>query len=176
MALPLAPAALCAANPPLCAAIAAAAQRAALAALGALAGQTVLNEMNESDDEAEKLNNAAATAACATCLCQRVVVISKSRSPEAAQHIVDAQAAGHPSNLTLSRAGRNARRRAALSGIPTIPGLDRDEYPPAVFAEGGAGSSVRHIPIADNRSAGGQMSAQLRKVPDRCKITFVIGP
>ena len=104
------------------------------------------------------------------------VFISRSASPEAAQHILDAQAAGHPAVLTLDRTGRPARRRAALRGIPTQPGLDRDEYPPAVFAEGGAGSSVRHIPRSDNRSAGGQMSVQLRGAPNGCTITMTVGP
>ncbi len=72
----------------------------------------------------------------------------------------------------------SARMEGAIErfGIPTIPGMDRDEYPPAVFAEGGAGASVRHIPLSDNRSAGGQMSAQLAGVPEGRKITMTVGP
>ncbi len=113
---------------------------------------------------------------CDDCPCQRTVVISKSASPQAAQHIMDAQAAGHPSVLTLDRPGTDARRRASLRGIPTKPQMDRDEYPPATFAEGGAGASVRHIPRSDNRSAGGQLGAQLNGVPEQCKITIIVGP
>ncbi len=41
-----------------------------------------------------------------------------------------------------------------MKGIPTKKGLDRDEYPPAMFREGGSGASVRHINIGDNRGAG----------------------
>lgn len=113
---------------------------------------------------------------CPTCPCERNLAISSSASPQAAQHILDAQASGYPSTLTLDRPGRNARRAASLRGIPTRPGMDRDEYPPAVFAEGGAGASVRHVPSSDNRSAGGQMSAQLAGVPDGCRITMMVGP
>ena len=43
----------------------------------------------------------------------------------------------------------------------TAPGMDRDEYPPAIFAERSAGSSVRLIPSSDSRSAGGQLQAQM---------------
>lgn len=113
---------------------------------------------------------------CDDCPCQRTVVISRAASPQAAQHIVDAQVAGKPSVLTLDRPGTDARRAASLRGIPTKPSMDRDEYPPATFAEGGAGASVRHIPRSDNRSAGGQLGAQLSGAPEGCKITMVVGP
>lgn len=113
---------------------------------------------------------------CEDCPCERTLTISRSMSPLAAQHIADAQAAGQPSVLTLDRPGAAARRRASLSGIATAPGMDRDEYPPATFLEGGAGSSVRLIPRSDNRSAGGQMSAQLSGVPEGCQITMTVGP
>ncbi|MGC3932149.1 NucA/NucB deoxyribonuclease domain-containing protein [Pseudomonas atacamensis] len=39
-----------------------------------------------------------------------------------------------------------------MRGIETKPGLDRDEYPPAMFQEGGQEASVRHITAGDNRS------------------------
>ncbi|MDQ1194424.1 NucA/NucB deoxyribonuclease domain-containing protein [Agrobacterium sp. SORGH_AS 787] len=113
---------------------------------------------------------------CDDCPCERTVTISRAASPQAAQHIVDAQAAGKPNVLTLDRPGTDARRAASLRGIPTKPGMDRDEYPPATFAEGGAGASVRDIPRSDNRSAGGQLGAQLAGVPEGCKITMVVGP
>lgn len=113
---------------------------------------------------------------CDDCPCQRTIVISRAMSPQAAQHMVDAQAGGHPQVLTLDRPGADARRAASLKGIPTIPGKDRDEYPPATFLEGGAGASVRHIPRSDNRSAGGQIGAQLAGVPEGCKITMTVGP
>ena len=113
---------------------------------------------------------------CEDCPCRRTIVISRAAAPLTSQHIMDAQASGHPSTLTLDRPGTAARRRASLSGIPTRPGMDRDEYPPATFLEGGAGASVRHVPLSDNRSAGGQMAAQLRGVPEGCAITIIVGP
>lgn len=116
------------------------------------------------------------TNTCKNCPCKRVVAISRSMSPQAAQHILDAQAAGHPSVLTLDRAGTATRRSASLAGIATQPGMDRDEYPPATFAEGGAGASVRLIPRSDNRSAGGQIGSQLAGATEGCKITMTVVP
>lgn len=136
----------------------------------------VADNVGNADTTAERDLADVDTDTCATCPCQRAVVISRAASPQAAQHIQDAQAAGYPSVLTYDPAGRPARRRAALAGIPTVAGMDRDEYPPAVFAEGGAEASVRHIPLSDNRSAGGQMSAQLAGATPGCKITMTVGP
>ena len=53
-----------------------------------------------------------------------------------------------------------------LKGVDTIPGLDRDEYPPAMSLEGGNGASVRHINPSDNRGAGSKASHQLKTYPD----------
>ncbi|WP_013404519.1 NucA/NucB deoxyribonuclease domain-containing protein [Photobacterium damselae] len=66
------------------------------------------------------------------------VEVSLSRQPEAAKHIQDAQAAGHPKTLTIDRANAPANRKASLKGVPTKKGLDRDEYPLAMFKEGGS--------------------------------------
>ncbi|MNV47811.1 putative deoxyribonuclease RhsC [compost metagenome] len=68
-----------------------------------------------------------------------VVEVSRSRYPESAKHIKDAQAAGHPFVLTIDREGAKDNRRESLKGIDTVPGHDRDEYPPAMFTEGGGG-------------------------------------
>ena len=80
--------------------------------------------------------------------------ISKNRFPEAAQHIEDAQASGRPLVLTIDRSGATARRQMSLNGTRPIAGMDRDEYPPAMFKEGGAGASVRPVTPGDNRGAG----------------------
>ncbi|MDQ0458477.1 hypothetical protein QO005_004841 [Rhizobium paknamense] len=148
-------------------------------ALGSAAGANIDKHISDwwnADKAADKADATTDTTACKDCPCSRIVVISRSASPQAAQHIVDAQAAGYPSVLTLDRPGTSTRRTASLRGIPTMPGMDRDEYPPATFAEGGAGSSVRHISRSDNRSAGGQLGAQLNGVPEGCKITMKVGP
>ncbi len=92
------------------------------------------------------------------------VKITRSKHPQAAQHLEDAGGTGR--SFTVDRAGTDARRRSAMEGHPTRPGLDRDEVPPAVFREGGRGSSVRYLTPADNRGAGAAIGNQIRDVPD----------
>ena len=104
-----------------------------------------------------------------------VINISRSRYPESAAHIEDAQAAGQPTTLTIDRAGAAARRREALSGTPARSGLDRDEYPPAMFREGGKGASVRHIDPSDNRGAGACIGAACRGLPNGSTVTIQTG-
>ncbi|NVZ32152.1 sporulation protein [Pseudomonas sp. A4002] len=99
-----------------------------------------------------------------------MVTVSKSRFPESAQHTEDAIDAGKPGTLTIDRANAASRRRDSLRGTETKPGLDRDEYPPAMFQEGGQGSSVRHINPSDNRGAGACVGAQCRELPNGTKI------
>jgi RHS repeat-associated protein len=98
------------------------------------------------------------------------IVIPRALYPESAAHIEEAQAAGHPTVLTIDRAGAAARRSQALRGIEKRAGFDRDEYPPAVFEEGGANSSVEYVPPSDNRGSGAHMGARLRRLPDRSKV------
>ncbi len=102
------------------------------------------------------------------------VEISRSRYPESAKHIQDAIAVGKPDVLTIDRAGAKERRKASLKGVDTIPGLDRDEYPPAMSLEGGKGASVRHIEQPDNRGLGSSLSHQLREYPDGTKYRITI--
>jgi hypothetical protein len=102
------------------------------------------------------------------------VYLYMSRHPEAAQHALDAQNAGHPSILTIDRPGRKARSRQALRGYPTECGCERDEYPPAVFLEGGRGASVRLIDALDNSSAGGTLGRQLDGLPDGQRVRLRI--
>lgn len=97
---------------------------------------------------------------------------------QAIEHVRDAVARGEPRQLTWDPADADARRTASLRGFPTWGKLsaeqrraidpdhpdvlhDRDEYPPAASAEGGAGADVRYIVFSDNRSAGTRMGAQM---------------
>ncbi|KAB2515408.1 hypothetical protein F8N49_27205 [Pseudomonas sp. GXM4] len=99
-----------------------------------------------------------------------------SRFPQSAQHIEDAIGAGKPDTLTIDRDNAAARRLDSLRGIETKPGLDRDEYPPAMFQEGGREASVRHITAGDNRGAGACIGAQCRELPNGTKVRIeVIG-
>lgn len=105
---------------------------------------------------------------------EKVVTISKDRYPESAQHIEDAIGAGKPDTLTIDRDNAATRRRDSLRGIETKPGLDRDEYPPAMFQEGGQGASVRHITAGDNRGAGACIGAQCRELPNGTKVRIEV--
>jgi len=98
------------------------------------------------------------------------VYIDPSRYPASAGHAADAQASGYPDVLTVERAGKAERRAQAMSGRPTQTGTDRDEYPPAVTAEGGRGASVRNIPSSDNMGAGASVGQQIRSVPNGGRI------
>ncbi|WP_443983614.1 NucA/NucB deoxyribonuclease domain-containing protein [Alteromonas sp. McT4-15] len=82
------------------------------------------------------------------------VDISRAKYGEAAEHIADAQKAGHPDVLTIARDGADANRKASIGGLPKVPGKQLDEYPPAMFKEGGAGASVRAISPKNNMGAG----------------------
>lgn len=138
------------------------------------------DELSERLRKAKELAKGLAAAAAASCAtgncCQRTVVISWSRSPQSAQHVAEAQAMGFPSTMTLDRAGAAGRRASSLRGIPTVPGFDRDEYPPAAFLENGGAASVRYVPAGDNRSAGRQILTGITGAPDGCRITMVTGP
>ncbi|MEV4708509.1 RHS repeat-associated core domain-containing protein [Actinoplanes sp. NPDC049316] len=103
------------------------------------------------------------------------VPISRATHPQSAQHIEDAQAAGHPDIVTINRPGAKANRRESLRGHPKVAGKQLDEYPPAMFEEGGKGASVRAIDPGDNGGAGARIGNLLRGYPDgtRVKITVV---
>jgi hypothetical protein len=107
------------------------------------------------------------------------VIISRERYPESAAHIDDAQNGvsyrggadtayerQQPRKLTLDRDGAKHNRQESLRDVPpSEPGYDRDEYPPAMFGEGGKGASVLNISRSDNRGAGASMGNQLRYAP-----------
>ncbi len=103
-----------------------------------------------------------------------LVTVSAEKYPEAAKHIADAQAAGKPDVLTIKRDGAASNRKESLAGIKTESGKDRDEYPPAMFEEGGKGASVRLIDSSDNRGAGACVGAQCRNLPDDAKVRIVV--
>jgi hypothetical protein len=120
------------------------------------------------------------TAPCNDCIYNsesqpKEVVIDGSKHPEAAANAADAQKAGRPSELTVDRAGAADRRRESLQGTKPVPGKDRDEYPPAVFKEGGRGAQVRPINPSDNRGAGASIGQQIKDVPngDKVKVTVI---
>ncbi|MEG0346394.1 MAG: NucA/NucB deoxyribonuclease domain-containing protein [Erysipelotrichaceae bacterium] len=98
------------------------------------------------------------------------VKLSKRKYPESTKHIEDAIKSGQPDTLTINRGGAKANRKASLKGIDKVPGADLDEYPPAMFVEGGNGASVRPINPSDNRGSGSRIGHQLKEYPDGTKI------
>ena len=103
------------------------------------------------------------------------LTISKSKYPETAGHIGDAIKAGHPDVVTINRGGASSNRRASLKGVDTRAGKDRDEWPMAVFREGGKGASVRHIDPSDNRGAGSSIGNVLQNLPNGTRVKISIG-
>jgi hypothetical protein len=102
------------------------------------------------------------------------VYVSHERYPEAAQHIDEAQggvsyrgtddtayAKQQPSELTVNRGGAGDNRAKSLSGIDKVPGKQLDEYPPALFEEGGTGASVKAIDPHDNTGSGSSIGHQV---------------
>lgn len=103
------------------------------------------------------------------------VKLSRALHGEAALHAEDAIRAGHPDVLTIDRAGAKANRQESIGGLDKVPGKHLDEYPPAMFKEGGAGASVRPISPRDNMSAGACVGNACRGLPDGTKIRITIG-
>lgn len=102
------------------------------------------------------------------------VNLSNEASPASIAHVRDAVAAGQPRLLHWAPDLADAHRKASLRGKPTAPGMDRDEYPPASSAEGGAGADVRLIPRADNRSSGQRLGAVMHAFCDG--QAFIVEP
>jgi uncharacterized protein RhaS with RHS repeats len=68
----------------------------------------------------------------------------------------------------------DSQRAKSLKGIPTISGKDRDEFPMAIFDEGGTGASVRPIASGDNRSVGSAIGGALRGQESGTRVKIVI--
>lgn len=99
-----------------------------------------------------------------------VVIVDSRKYPQTAEHIKAAQTMGLPEFVTLRRKEAPARRDASLSGVETSPIYDRDEWPMAIFEEGGEGANVAYVNGHDNRGAGSFISWQLRNIPDGARI------
>jgi RHS repeat-associated protein len=112
------------------------------------------------------------------------IEISSARWPESAQHITDAQNGGHPDVLTIARSGAKDNRYEwqSTGNYPTKSGFDRDEYPPAMFKEGGGSASIRYMSPSDNRGCGSFFGNFLRwtnnggAYPDGTRVWFHVVP
>jgi hypothetical protein len=85
-----------------------------------------------------------------------VIEIEDDPNDECVQHIKAAHAKRR--NKTYHTGGNSKKnRRASLKGKKRVTGKDRDEWPMAMFKEGGKGASVRAIDPSDNRSMGSRI-------------------
>jgi len=85
------------------------------------------------------------------------VAISRTRYPAVLRHMRQAVRAGWPRVLRINRPGADERRDRALAGIPTRPGMDRDEWPMAM-ARSSWPAHVAYVPsgrtVAPARRSG----------------------
>lgn len=95
-----------------------------------------------------------------------VVIVDSKKYPQTAEHIRRAQTNGFPEFVTLGRSDAAERRKASLADVKASPIYDRDEWPMAVFEEGGQGADVAYVDIHDNRGAGSSIGWQMRSFPD----------
>ena len=95
------------------------------------------------------------------------------RFPETARHIQKAIRKGESAICTINRKNAEENRKASLKGVPTKKGYDRDEWPMAMCAEGGAGAHIEYITPSDNRGAGSWVGNQLEAFADGTRVEFI---
>jgi hypothetical protein len=108
----------------------------------------------------------------------QVGVAQVSTSPMAAQHALDAQTAGRSRLCTKDQAGTQARRTSslALSGLPPISTMQRDEYPPAICLENAGAADVKYIENRDNSVAGGFLGGGIKPFANGDTVELVVVP
>jgi hypothetical protein len=103
-----------------------------------------------------------------------VVDLNNDRHAPVIDHARDAVRDGQPRVLHIARGEAAANRAASLRPYAPRTGFDRDEYPPAMSDEGGAGADVAYISPRANRSAGSTMG---RALDDFCNgQAFILEP
>lgn len=102
------------------------------------------------------------------------LVFPKDRYPETGEHIKSAIERGESSECTINREGAEHNRDLSLKGIPTKKGYDRDEWPMAMCAEGGAGADIEYVTPSDNRGAGSWISNQLEPYPNGTRVKIIV--
>lgn len=101
------------------------------------------------------------------------LVFPVAKYPETAEHIQSAIEEGQSSTCTIQRSYADDNREESLKGVPTKKGYDRDEWPMAMCAEGGAGADIEYIDPSDNRGAGSWVGNQLSDYPDGTRVEFI---
>uniref|UniRef100_UPI00405634F8 RHS repeat-associated core domain-containing protein n=1 Tax=Candidatus Electronema sp. TaxID=2698783 RepID=UPI00405634F8 len=104
----------------------------------------------------------------------KTISLSKKKYGEAAEHIQDAQKAGYPEIVTIDRKNAIPQRKDAIGGMQKVANKQLDEYPPAMFTEGGKGASVRAINPKDNMAAGACIGNSCRGLSDGNKVRIKV--
>jgi hypothetical protein len=97
---------------------------------------------------------------------------SKTKYPHIRKHVLRSIREGWPSVYVLNRKGASERRDRLLEGVPTKPGFDRDEEPPAVGRKTWR-AHVALVPSSENRSHGSSLGIKLRRFCDGTRFKFV---
>jgi len=100
------------------------------------------------------------------------ISFSATKYPNIRRHVAAAVERGWPRVLVLSRDGADARRERLLDAYGTRPGMDRDEYPPAVGRRRWR-AHVAYVPSAENRSHGATLGIKLRRFCDGTRFRYV---
>ena len=108
-----------------------------------------------------------------------VLTLDKSEYKDTFGHIEDyitGKIPGKKANdiFTIDRDMASAQRAKSLDGVPTKKGFDRDEFPMAMFKEGGTGASIRYITPSDNRGAGSSIGKALTDYPNGTRVKIVV--
>ena len=118
------------------------------------------------------------------------LVFSRVRYPTIRLHVITAIRRGWPRVMVLNRPRAPQRRARLLLKIPTRPGFDRDEYPPAVgrgrpngkfralvrgTSPRGWKADVMYVPFAENRSHGAVLGSLLRRYCNGIRFRYAFG-
>lgn len=96
----------------------------------------------------------------------KAVIIDGGKHPGSAGHARDAIDDGVVPGGVVDRSGAKPRRNDRLENEPSVPGMDRDGFPPAMLDNGTGGHSVRPVMPGDNCGAGASIGQQLRSVQE----------
>lgn len=86
-----------------------------------------------------------------------------SNMPHICDNMREAIDSGKPQYLSRSRSRTSKNRYAACGDAGAGAGMSCDEYPYASTKQGGKGARIAYVPIKENYSQGGQLSAFYRK-------------
>ncbi|WP_315866748.1 RHS repeat-associated core domain-containing protein [Pseudomonas sp. JV414] len=100
--------------------------------------------------------------------------LKRSEYPQTFGHIDGAIKKGHPYIVTIQRDTAKLNRKLSLKDIKTKTGKDRDEWPMAMFKEGGNGASVKYIDPSDNRGAGSSIGNALSDLPNGTRVKIEV--